>query len=728
MGSLRLAILASIRDAHEGPQPPQSPGKVDRKRKKDDTARVLLNGHDAHSPGAGRGRKKKPRESDDQNEIVKVKEEKATERPTTERGEQTPDDYKPQPPEAQPPAEALNGDVEKIEETVKDVSSPPPPPPPPPAEDDDAVAKLAENDDRTPPPPPSEKVEEVCAAVAQEPLIEEVHVVEKVVTEAAVVSSEPSPSADDEAPEPPRSPRPAAKEDLLLPPLPPPTKFLQKQVSTASSMSEAPASEDGPTPTTKKKRKRNRQTGDVTPASGERRPGRAAAKEATRRILNRQYATEEEKALGGAVRCDRCRKRRQLPPSLKAADLPEKWYCEMNTWNLAEASCDAPEAKRTKSGRSTPASAKSLSRQQSLADDLAISADEIGNGTATTAESLAAAAARGAATFDAAPLSGNEGPILSSLTAAASLTVGKEENAPLFEWAQCDRCQKWRRLPGVVDVSQLPEKWYCEMNEWDSLRQSCDAPEEVEDEETLAQQQAAAAQANNNSNNGSSSSRRGAPTAAKSGGEGHHHRGRPPGGKSGGGSAKKSKQPLSHQHSTSSSATVEVASEKRGGSATGKRAKPVWNWVQCERKTCRKWRRLPPDISPESLPDRWLCSMNTWDTRFASCAADEEDVEEIEDESAAGPTVAPLPRNRFAKKENKLSYRELIFTAEGKLRPPFSERSSVTSIFSVGTRLVNGKLHDVEAYADSEYYDPRGRDYNVYNATTGRAANRGLLS
>eukprot|EP00198_Chlamydomonas_reinhardtii_P003176 XP_001692512.1 predicted protein [Chlamydomonas reinhardtii] len=43
-------------------------------------------------------------------------------------------------------------------------------------------------------------------------------------------------------------------------------------------------------------------------------------------------------------------------------------------------------------------------------------------------------------------------------------------------WAQCDGCQKWRRLPPgtVLDESQ---PWYCKQNA-DPRYNSCEAPEE----------------------------------------------------------------------------------------------------------------------------------------------------------------------------------------------------------------------------------------------------------
>lgn len=32
------------------------------------------------------------------------------------------------------------------------------------------------------------------------------------------------------------------------------------------------------------------------------------------------------------------------------------------------------------------------------------------------------------------------------------------------QWVACDKCSKWRRIPGDIDLSTLPEEWYCTMN------------------------------------------------------------------------------------------------------------------------------------------------------------------------------------------------------------------------------------------------------------------------
>ena len=55
------------------------------------------------------------------------------------------------------------------------------------------------------------------------------------------------------------------------------------------------------------------------------------------------------------------------------------------------------------------------------------------------------------------------------------------------QWIACDKCNKWRTVPGFVDLA-LFSSWTCEMNEWDAERSNCDAPEI--DEKELKKKQA----------------------------------------------------------------------------------------------------------------------------------------------------------------------------------------------------------------------------------------------
>ncbi|KAG5248344.1 B3 domain-containing transcription repressor VAL [Salix suchowensis] len=64
-----------------------------------------------------------------------------------------------------------------------------------------------------------------------------------------------------------------------------------------------------------------------------------------------------------------------------------------------------------------------------------------------------------------------EPPVFGKTSIFVVRSIGGQE-----QWAQCDSCSKWRRLP--IDVL-LPPKWTCVDNAWDQSRCSCSAPEEL---------------------------------------------------------------------------------------------------------------------------------------------------------------------------------------------------------------------------------------------------------
>ena len=49
----------------------------------------------------------------------------------------------------------------------------------------------------------------------------------------------------------------------------------------------------------------------------------------------------------------------------------------------------------------------------------------------------------------------------------------QEDKPNSDNWAQCDTCKKWRRLPDSVDPEKLPAKWFCLMNKYDPIRARC---------------------------------------------------------------------------------------------------------------------------------------------------------------------------------------------------------------------------------------------------------------
>ncbi|CAJ1960605.1 unnamed protein product [Sphenostylis stenocarpa] len=65
----------------------------------------------------------------------------------------------------------------------------------------------------------------------------------------------------------------------------------------------------------------------------------------------------------------------------------------------------------------------------------------------------------------------DEPPVFGKRTIFSTCSSGVKE-----QWAQCDDCSKWRKLP--VDAL-LPAHWTCFENVWDSRRSSCTVPEEL---------------------------------------------------------------------------------------------------------------------------------------------------------------------------------------------------------------------------------------------------------
>ena len=63
---------------------------------------------------------------------------------------------------------------------------------------------------------------------------------------------------------------------------------------------------------------------------------------------------------------------------------------------------------------------------------------------------------------------------------------GDREAQKAVQWVQCELCNKWRKAPASVDTSRLPDQWHCSLNTWDAAHASCEAAEEVQqDEETI---------------------------------------------------------------------------------------------------------------------------------------------------------------------------------------------------------------------------------------------------
>ncbi len=96
-------------------------------------------------------------------------------------------------------------------------------------------------------------------------------------------------------------------------------------------------------------------------------------------------------------------------------------------------------------------------------------------------------------------------------------------------------------------------------------------------------------------------------------------------------------------------------------------------WVQCERKNCKKWRKVPAHIDLSTLPEKWYCEMNIWDPERATCDASEETDSEGDTQFNAVTRTQLILGN--SKGPGTLSYRRLIFGTDGRIRPFYSEKN-----------------------------------------------------
>ncbi|MBN3295976.1 MORC3 protein, partial [Amia calva] len=122
---------------------------------------------------------------------------------------------------------------------------------------------------------------------------------------------------------------------------------------------------------------------------------------------------------------------------------------------------------------------------------------------------------------------------------------------------------------------------------------------------------------------------------------------------------------------------------------------PDQRWVQCEE--CLKWRKMPVWMSPQSLPERWNCSLHP-DPRSRSCLVPE-DPEESEDE------LTPSYEKTFKKQDPTWDRKRSRSLEEAKRRPGLARGMSEPSNHSTGK--VKEKEEEEQT---SEYSAPCGEE------------------
>lgn len=76
------------------------------------------------------------------------------------------------------------------------------------------------------------------------------------------------------------------------------------------------------------------------------------------------------------------------------------------------------------------------------------------------------------------------------------------------------------------------------------------------------------------------------------------------------------------------------------------------DWVECS--TCGKWRKVPPSIKVDSLPEIWTCAQNHWAPAFARCSVPQEDEEKLTPlETVPAPIKRGRPQTTIAEQPSK---------------------------------------------------------------------------
>mmetsp|Transcript_4763 Transcript_4763/g.19070 ORF Transcript_4763/g.19070 Transcript_4763/m.19070 type:complete len:1137 (-) Transcript_4763:249-3659(-) len=384
------------------------------------------------------------------------------------------------------------------------------------------------------------------------------------------------------------------------------------------------------------------------------------------------------------VACDACGKwRRLLLTDEEKQQLPELWYCRLNASDPRRSTCDAPEEDDSQ------AKSRDLGMNSRLQASLAAANPDSISSADLQTEVVPQEAGEGDGT------AGRSGDVK---------TRNQGVSATNVKWVACDKCSKWRMVPSFVDTAALPDKWYCSMNAWDPSRADCGVPED--DESTVGSWYSRFVQTQKSST-----------TATK------RKSGRPPKNKgaSSGGKAATGQDQLCHGGTTPSELSTRnrsggavVPSVRYNGNGHGGAASPakpgkeekkkeISNWVQCEK--CKKWRRLQAGMEPEKLPERWFCHMNYWDSLRNHCAAPQEKEETTASvrNRQGGITnniMSTGPRSR------SLSYREIIFGSDGRVRAAFAGRGGahISSMFMIEGINESGLGRETTAYDCTSLY------------------------
>ncbi|CAI5717619.1 unnamed protein product [Peronospora destructor] len=437
-------------------------------------------------------------------------------------------------------------------------------------------------------------------------------------------------------------------------------------------------------------------TGKASGYSKKRR--RNKAKREVQRVQRRVSSEEEEEEEGNEakwVQCDSCKKWRTVPRDFDLDAMPKHWYCNMNTWDAQFASCAvAEEVVKT---NPSPQEGKRRYKLKNSKSAACSAGDDGGYSSSGSGSWKRCGGSFKKWVSDMTVQEEKDKSFRSKnkdkTTKKRKITKQLKEKYREVKWVQCEstQCGKWRIVPTSIDFDRLPAVWYCHLNTWAPDLAKCSAPNPTEVDVFLLKQAQKESRPSKKATRVSSSTGDVASAisvsiasvassvqmsdagididifwpgnavsimeGAKNGNSNNVD---------GGGAGQSTKGRGGRGYNNNGS-----------GNSSGIK-KTVLEWAQCEK--CNKWRKLPQHIKSSTLPDKWYCSMNHWDSTHAKCSVPEEaDQEPL--------PLPPHPGSQWHKgghksqrpRRGKLSYSELLYGSTGQLRKAYTGESSILS-------------------------------------------------
>jgi len=375
------------------------------------------------------------------------------------------------------------------------------------------------------------------------------------------------------------------------------------------------------------------------------------------------------------VQCDSCGKWRVLPDSVKVSSLPNLWYCHMNMYDPKRRACDAPEqtAKQAlKDRKRARKRAKRLEQQRIVAESQQQQQQQQEESTSLSStkkcKKILVAAGSGGHTPSSSPKpQKTTKSIMKSNPKEPKMKESKlKESKPKDNKESTDTKKsdvKKKTTSSSLEEKEKPQ--YPPDSGSDTQKEGKKKPKKGKNKEISSAENTDGVEVTT--------------TESKKPGR---KRGRP-----------------ARNNNASTESKDDDASKDEDNV----------EWVQCDK--CGKWRKLPPDISADELPDIWDCSMNTWKPASASCNADEDKANAEHHE--VGASEWQLRQSHAG----KYSYRQMIFgTGARKHNRPMSERTRAAESLFTQPSTDEENPHPTTQYSKSSVFMPRLSNIQKANA------------